>query len=181
MKYIAVLSVISLFFGLVWFVNAENDQLNDNVVKLCKSLRSQEFSVRQNSEAKLLALKINEEQALLDNLTDLMQGKDIDTSYGSSFYYTVEMIGKLRIRAAIADLIKKIDFKVDESTLPDWEKKSMNSYYPVAVAISEIGDPSVWFYMLAQLKEEKRKSADLQQTVDILKKSVAIFVQDNRK
>lgn len=33
----------------------------------------------------------------------------------------------------------------------------------------------------AQLKEEKKKSADLEQTVNILKKSVAIFIQDNRK
>lgn len=33
----------------------------------------------------------------------------------------------------------------------------------------------------AQLKEEKKKSADLEQTVNILKKSVAIFIHDNRK
>lgn len=153
MKYIAILSILLIFYGLIWSANAEDDLLNDNIVKLCQDLCSLELNVRENSKSKLSALKINEEQTLLNNLKDLMQKNALDTTHGSSFHYTVEMLGKLRVREAIPMLIKNIDFKIDELTVPDWHKKSTNSYYPVAVAISEIESPSVWFDMYAQLKE----------------------------
>ena len=64
------------------------------------------------------------------------------------------------------------DFGVNSQTIRNWLKSVSKETDPAENRIAEIE---------AQLKEEKRKSADLQQTVDILKKSVAIFVQDNRK
>lgn len=64
------------------------------------------------------------------------------------------------------------DFGVNNQTIRNWLKAVNKKTDPTENRIAELE---------AQLKEEKRKSADLQQTVDILKKSVAIFVQDNRK
>lgn len=64
------------------------------------------------------------------------------------------------------------DFGVNNQTVRNWLKEVNKKTDPTENRIAELE---------AQLKEEKRKSANLQQTVDILKKSVAIFVQDNRK
>ena len=64
------------------------------------------------------------------------------------------------------------DFGISDQAVRVWLKAADDKHDP---EVSRIGE------LEAQLKEEKRKSADLQQTVDILKKSVAIFIQDNRK
>lgn len=64
------------------------------------------------------------------------------------------------------------DFGVNDQTLRNWLKAEDEKKIPENNRIAELE---------AQLREEKKKTADLQQTVDILKKSVAIFVQDNRK
>jgi transposase len=64
------------------------------------------------------------------------------------------------------------DFGVNDQTIRNWLKSVEVKKDPENSRIAELE---------AQLKEEKRKTSDLQQTVDILKKSVAIFVQDNRK
>jgi transposase-like protein len=64
------------------------------------------------------------------------------------------------------------DFGINDQTIRNWLKAVEDKKVPENSRIAELE---------AQLKEERRKTADLQQTVDILKKSVAIFVQDNRK
>jgi transposase-like protein len=64
------------------------------------------------------------------------------------------------------------DFGVNDQTIRNWMKSVEEKKEPEKGRVADLE---------AQLKEEKRKIADLQQTVDILKKSIAIFVQDNRK
>lgn len=64
------------------------------------------------------------------------------------------------------------DFGVNDQTIRNWLKSAEVKQNPINSRVAELE---------AQLKEEKRKNADLEQTVNILKKSVAIFVQDNRK
>lgn len=64
------------------------------------------------------------------------------------------------------------DFGVNPQTIRNWLKSSEIKQNPINNRMAELE---------AQLKEEKRKNADLEQTVNILKKSVAIFIQDNRK
>jgi len=64
------------------------------------------------------------------------------------------------------------DFGVNPQTIRNWLKSTEAKQDPINNRVDELE---------AQLKEEKRKNADLEQTVNILKKSVAIFIQDNRK
>ncbi len=64
------------------------------------------------------------------------------------------------------------DFGVNDQTIRNWLKVAEVKQDPVNSRVADLE---------AQLKEEKRKNADLEQTVNILKKSVAIFIQDNRK
>ncbi|HEY9059522.1 MAG TPA: transposase [Pseudobacteroides sp.] len=64
------------------------------------------------------------------------------------------------------------DFGVNDQTIRNWLKAEDEKKIPENNRIAELE---------AQLREEKKKTTDLQQTVDILKKSVDIFVQDNRK
>jgi len=64
------------------------------------------------------------------------------------------------------------DFGVNDQTIRNWLKAAEVKQDPVNSRVAELE---------AHLKEEKRKNADLEQTVNILKKSVAIFIQDNRK
>lgn len=64
------------------------------------------------------------------------------------------------------------DFGVNSQTIRNWLKSTEAKQDPVSNRVAELE---------AQLREEKRKSADLEQTVNILKKSVAIFIQDSRK
>lgn len=64
------------------------------------------------------------------------------------------------------------DFGVNPQTIRNWLKSAETKQHPINNRVAELE---------AQLKEEKRKNTDLEQTVTILKKSVAIFIQDNRK
>jgi len=64
------------------------------------------------------------------------------------------------------------DFGVNQQSIRNWIKNAEAKQDPGNSRVAELE---------ALLKEEKKKSSDLQQTVDILKKSVAIFIQDNRK
>lgn len=64
------------------------------------------------------------------------------------------------------------DFGISEQTIRNWIKANDSKKNPDNNRIAELE---------MQLKEEKRKNADLQQTVDILKKATAFFVQDSRK
>ena len=73
-------------------------------------------------------------------------------------------------KQAISKVAK--DFGINDQTIRNWLKTVEEKKDPENNRIAQLE---------AQLKEERRKSADLQQTVDILKKSIAIFVQDNRK
>ncbi len=63
------------------------------------------------------------------------------------------------------------DFGVNPQTIQNWLKSVETKQNPTNNRVSELE---------VQLKEKKRKNADLEQTVNILKKSVTIFIQDNR-
>lgn len=64
------------------------------------------------------------------------------------------------------------DFGISKQAIRAWLKTDEDKQDPEKNRIAELED---------QLNEERKKTADLQQTVDILKKSVAIFIQDNQK
>lgn len=64
------------------------------------------------------------------------------------------------------------DYGINSQTIRNWLKTEDVKGDEGSIRIAELE---------AQLKEEKKKSTDLEQTVNILKKSVAIFIQDNRK
>jgi transposase-like protein len=64
------------------------------------------------------------------------------------------------------------DLGVNSQTIRNWlgEDKKIQDPYKSRIAELE-----------AELKAEKKRTADLEETVDILKKATAIFVKDNRK
>ena len=64
------------------------------------------------------------------------------------------------------------DYGINNQTIRNWLKTEDIKGDAGSSRTAELED---------QLKEEKKKSADLEQRVNILKKSVAIFIQDNRK
>jgi transposase-like protein len=64
------------------------------------------------------------------------------------------------------------DYGINAQTIRNWVKEAEVKKDPVNSRVAELE---------AQLREERKKSSDLEQTVNILKKSVAIFIQDNRK
>ncbi len=71
---------------------------------------------------------------------------------------------------AIASIVK--DFGVTEQTVRNWLKKSTIKKDPYNTRIIELE---------SKLKETKKKLADSEVTIDILKKATAIFAQNNRK
>lgn len=64
------------------------------------------------------------------------------------------------------------DFGVNPQSIRNWLKSIQTKQVPTDNRVAELE---------AQLREAQRKNADLEQTVNILKKSVAIFIQDNKK
>ena len=64
------------------------------------------------------------------------------------------------------------DYGVNKQTIRNWLKNESNEVDTWNKRVLELE---------AQLREEKRKNTELEQRVQILKKSVAIFIQDNRK
>jgi len=64
------------------------------------------------------------------------------------------------------------DFGVNDQTIRNWLKESKDKQDPDKVRIAELE---------AELKGAKKKVADQELTIDILKKATAIFVQNNRK
>ena len=64
------------------------------------------------------------------------------------------------------------DFGVNDQTIRNWLKETKDKQDPDKVRITELE---------AELKEAKKKVADQELTIDILKKATAIFVQNNRK
>lgn len=64
------------------------------------------------------------------------------------------------------------DFGVNDQTIRNWLKETKDKQDPDKVRIAELE---------AELKEAKKKVADQELTIDILKKATAIFVQNNRK
>lgn len=95
------------------------------------------------------------------------------TSQGSRYNdeFKADIIRLIREEKQSVNKVAK-DFGVNDQTIRNWLKAEDEKKVPENSRIAELE---------ALLKEEKKKTADLQQTVDILKKSVAIFVQDNRK
>lgn len=73
-------------------------------------------------------------------------------------------------KRTVASIVK--DFGVSEQTVRNWLKESKNQEDPGKVRISELE---------SELKEAKRKIADHELTIEILKKATAIFAKDNRK
>lgn len=64
------------------------------------------------------------------------------------------------------------DFGVNDQTVRTWLKASKDKQDPDKVRIAELE---------AELKETKKKIADQEVTIDILKKATSIFAQSNRK
>lgn len=64
------------------------------------------------------------------------------------------------------------DFGVNDQTVRNWLKESKDKQDPDKVRISELE---------TELKETKKKLADSEVTIDILKKATSIFVQSSRK
>ena len=71
---------------------------------------------------------------------------------------------------SISSIVK--DFGVNDQTIRNWLKESRDKQDPDKVRIAELE---------AELKEAKKKLADSELTIDILKKATAIFAQNNRK
>lgn len=70
----------------------------------------------------------------------------------------------------VSSIVK--DFGVNDQTVRNWLKETKDKHDPDKVRIAELE---------AELRETKRKVADQELTIDILKKATAIFVQNNRK
>ena len=64
------------------------------------------------------------------------------------------------------------DFGVNAQTVRNWLQATKEKHHPEKLKIAELE---------AELKEAKKKLADQELTIDILKKATAIFVQSNRK
>jgi transposase-like protein len=70
----------------------------------------------------------------------------------------------------VSSIVK--DFGVNDQTVRNWLRESKDKQDPDKVRIAELE---------AELKEAKRKLADNDLTIDILKKATSIFAQSNRK
>ena len=70
----------------------------------------------------------------------------------------------------VSSIVK--DFGVSEQTVRNWLKETKDRQDPYKTRISELE---------AELKEARKKIADNEVTIDILKKATAIFAQNNRK
>lgn len=70
----------------------------------------------------------------------------------------------------VSDIVK--DFGVNYQTVRNWLKESHDKQDPQKVRIAELE---------AELRESKKKVADQELTIDILKKATAIFAQNIRK
>ncbi|MBU7008885.1 transposase-like protein [Peptococcaceae bacterium DYL19] len=70
----------------------------------------------------------------------------------------------------VSSIVK--DFGVNDQTIRNWLKETKDKHDPDKVRIAELE---------AELRESKKKIADQELTIDILKKATAIFAQNNRK
>jgi transposase-like protein len=70
----------------------------------------------------------------------------------------------------VSSIVK--DFGVNDQTVRNWLKESKDSQDPDKKRISELE---------SELKETKKKLADSEVTIDILKKATSIFAQSSRK
>lgn len=73
-------------------------------------------------------------------------------------------------KRSVASISK--DFGVNSQTVRNWLQETKVKHNPEKLKIAELE---------AELKETKKKVADQELTIDILKKATAIFVQNNRK
>lgn len=73
-------------------------------------------------------------------------------------------------KRSVSSIVK--DFGVNEQTIRNWLKESKNKQDPDKSRIAELE---------RELKEAKKKLADHELTIDILKKATAIFAQNNQK
>lgn len=71
---------------------------------------------------------------------------------------------------SVSSIVK--DFGVTEQTVRNWMKQSKDQKDPYQAKLAELE---------AELRETKKKLADSEVTIDILKKATAIFAQNNRK
>ena len=71
---------------------------------------------------------------------------------------------------SVSSIVK--DFGVTEQTVRNWMQEGKDRQDPSKTRISELE---------TELKETKKKLADSELTIDILKKATAIFAQNNRK
>lgn len=76
----------------------------------------------------------------------------------------------LEEKRPVSGIVK--DFGVNDQTVRNWLKESKDKQDPDKVRISELE---------TELKETKKKLADSEVTIDILKKATSIFAQSSRK
>jgi hypothetical protein len=75
-------------------------------------------------------------------LVELLEAtaSDPDTRYGSTRYWTIMSLGRMRIEYAVPKLIAMIDFQIDPATYPGGGRRSTRTLlYPAAIALSQIG------------------------------------------
>lgn len=85
--------------------------------------------------------------------------------------FKADIIRLVRVENRPVSSIVK-DFGVNNQTVRNWLKETKDKQDPDMVRIAELEK---------ELKVTKKKVADQELTIDILKKATAIFVQDNRK
>ena len=73
-------------------------------------------------------------------------------------------------KRSVASISK--DFGVNAQTVSNWLQATKGKQNPEKLKIAELE---------AELKEARKKVADQELTIDILKKATAIFAQNNRK
>lgn len=73
-------------------------------------------------------------------------------------------------KRSVSSIVK--DFGVNDQTIRNWLKETKDKQDPDKVRIAELE---------AELKEAKKKVADQEVTINILKKATAIFVQNSQK
>lgn len=97
---------------------------------------------------------------LANELQSLIDKKELDKRYGAPFHRTVNDIGKWRGEQAVALLVPLVEFRLDPNTFPPGERYPDHAFYPVAVALAEIGGKEVRQAVLQELagiKDDKKQ------------------------
>lgn len=142
MKLLAstVLSVV--FIGMV-----KGESMNLSIVT---GLLSEQPLERQVTYKKILEQRTK----TIEELLLILKIKNIDKSYEGTLHRTIKLLGKLRAEEAVQPLLEYFMY-VPEGFETD-EMIPTEAYYVAAVALIEIGEPSIPF-MLLKIKQTDSK------------------------